>query len=97
MLCYGEMENINESLDSRHRPIPTSALGDYLFFLRQEFSNGSKDFICKRRSFQMAHMSSIWKCDPSYAGYVVKKWHCSYILRGIKLAVIHKRRRGNLI
>jgi hypothetical protein len=44
----------------------------------------------------MAHMSSIWKCDPPYAGYVLKKWHCSYIVRGVELAVIHKRRHYNL-
>jgi hypothetical protein len=45
----------------------------------------------------MAHMSGIWKCDPSYAGYVLKKRYCSDIVRGVKLAVIHKRRHGNLM
>jgi hypothetical protein len=45
----------------------------------------------------MAHMSGIWKCDPSYAGYVLKKRHGGYIVRGVKLAVKHKRRRGNLM
>jgi hypothetical protein len=45
----------------------------------------------------MAHMSGIWKCDPSYAGYVLKKGHCSYIMRSVKLAIIHKRRHGNLM
>lgn len=45
----------------------------------------------------MAHMSGIWKCDPSYAGYVFKKRHCSYIVRGVKLAVIHQRRHSNLM
>jgi hypothetical protein len=28
---------------------------------------------------------------------VLKKWHCSYIMRGVKLAIIHKRRHGNLM
>lgn len=45
----------------------------------------------------MAHMSGARERNPSYAGYVLKKRHCSYIVRGVKLAVIHQRRRGNLM
>lgn len=43
----------------------------------------------------MAHMPHTLKRDPPDAGYVLKKRYCSYIVRGVKLAIVHKRRDRN--